>query len=295
MHERPGDLDLSIVFLAYAPAEYALDMGQFYHEFGVMDRLETPFTDKSLRVALHKWMPRACSSWPSPFVRSPRPRTSVESGVASSRIAPPRHRSPRASPSGSPAVSFDLPHCISSMCLLRTSPRISPAARSPLGCSLRILLVESCGASAATLQHYCSTLSCDIRFDCLPTGEDAVKRLSGGARYDLVVAVDDIPGMSPFALCAWYKERHRRGQTVAQHQHRLPLASPPTEFVCLAAEPNPEACAAFGVDHSFAKPLTFRCFGRLILGWLDASVMKENTTDTTLAPVNHRSDEATGE
>ena len=62
--------------------------------------------------------------------------------------------------------------------------------------------------------------------------------------------------MSPFALCAWYKERDRqRHQIDAQRaqQHRVSPASHPTEFVCLAAEPNPEACAAFGVDHCFAK------------------------------------------
>jgi len=168
----------------------------------------------------------------------------------------------------------------------------TPPTQGSFSRGLRLLLVDGCAASASTLSHYCGALSVDIWCDHLPTGEAAVERLSScELPYDLVVTASELAGMSGYALCVWHKEWHR--QKLAK---QLGHAPSPTEFVCISAEPDHEACASFGIDHCFAKPLTASCFARLLLGWLDARASKIGATETTRARSrSNDSDDATNE
>ena len=81
-------------------------------------------------------------------------------------------------------------------------------------------------------------------------------------RYDLVVAEPDLPGLSGYALCSWYKEAARQASHCASHAE--------VKFVALSSEPDTDACAAFGIDYCISKPLTASCFARLLMLWLDS-------------------------
>jgi len=78
--------------------------------------------------------------------------------------------------------------------------------------------------------------------------------------YDLVVAEPDLPGMSGYALCSWYKQACRD----------QPCA--PVDFVLLSSSIDAEACAAFEVDLPLSKPLSAGCFAHAIRLWLAPAV-----------------------
>jgi len=276
-----------------------LKLSELYSAFGVIDVLPD-LSDRSLRTALHNWMPRSCSFWGWPPISA----TSGGKGLPPA-WSPPLVRSSgmrRVSSSGQVGqapdacvMPFDLEGCnMESMCI--SAPQLSapyyqygrmpPApAYSHLNSTIRVLLVTSCLRSSATLQYYCDSL--DIWLDVELTGENAMKRLSRspgksdemceemevipcsrsgvsvGERvertYDLVVVEPDLPGMSGYALCSWYKD-------CASCSNKVPA----TKFVALAEEPDTEACGAFGLDYCVAKPLTAICFARLLMMWLNS-------------------------
>lgn len=290
------------------------NLNHLYSAFGVIDFLPD-LSERSVRVALHNWMPRS----PSLFTAANR------SGMAKHEWSPlnvsmsngMRRVSSSGQIGGQAAdvcvfPSSDWEGCSTdgfcSPSLFTPSPshqwlgnRIPSSSTSlHLSSTVRLLLVTSCLRSAATLQFYCDSL--DIWLDVELSGERAMKRLSNDLmqrnrdptngldltgqsnrdemeveadevpedmkhgqgcdrRYDLIVVEPDLPGMSGYALCSWYRSA---AQESASACHTA------IKCVALADEPDTEACAAFGLDYCVMKPLSGLCFARLLSMWLNS-------------------------
>jgi len=264
----PGEV--STIFVSFfCGADLSLfDPHVLYRDFGVQDQIEWPPTPSAMRSVLHKWLP--CASIAVP----PSPLLSHRSPSSSSPLLySPAARQPEP---GTPLAPR-----------LRHYPGGGGCAAA-LGCPLRILVVSSCHVSAATLVLYCETFA--LWADHADSAAAAMKRLEArGQPYDLVVVEPALSGpMSGYALCAWWRERavsHEVAptplqQAVVQADDAAVAARPATvttvtstapittEFVCLAEEPDREACADCGIQYCFAKPLSVRCFASVLRKWL---------------------------
>jgi len=120
--------------------------------------------------------------------------------------------------------------------------------------SSRVLHVESCAVTAAATS--CLLQELGMWIDTAEDGEAAMSLLSGGRSFDLVIVEVNLPGMSGYALCSWYKEFCR------QHSQRAP------PFVAVTAEPDEETCRSFDIDRCLPKPLTSQCAKRELQAWL---------------------------
>lgn len=118
----------------------------------------------------------------------------------------------------------------------------------------RVLHVESCAVTAAATS--CLLQELGMWIDTAEDGEAAMILLSGGRTFDLVITEVNLPGMSGYALCSWYKDFCR------QHGKRAP------PFVALTAEPDQETCRSFDIDRCLPKPLTSQCAKRELQAWL---------------------------
>lgn len=79
--------------------------------------------------------------------------------------------------------------------------------------------------------------------DTAANGEEAVLMLNR-REYDLLVLDVHLPQMSGYALCSWYKGMCRtQGQKTGY-------------VVAVTANPDPQACAEFGIDTCLPKPLS---------------------------------------
>ena len=148
---------------------------------------------------------------------------------------------------------------LSSRC---SKPLASPTqAAGPAG-PLRILVVAACPVSASTLVHYCELFA--LWADYEADAEGAKRRLCARtAPYDLVVVEPELPGMSGYDLCGWWKAR-----ASAATKAGTAASTPCTEFVCIDEAPSLEQCKAHGVAYCFAKPFSIRCFATVLCKWL---------------------------
>ena len=79
--------------------------------------------------------------------------------------------------------------------------------------------------------------------DSVTSGEEAMDMLSK-RDFDLLLFDVNLPKMSGYALCSWYKEMCRTtGRTLGY-------------VVAVTAEPDAEACHEFEIDRCLPKPLS---------------------------------------
>ena len=178
--------------------------------YGVHDLIHKPVSLPALRHALHKWMPRRDADL-DPL--APLGGSGANSSSSSSR----------------PAASIS------------NSNNLSIAKTASGRISLRVLLVEDCEVTRTASDLVFRQLGLCI--DTASTGEAAVARLERH-QYDLCLFDVNLPTMSGYALCSWYKEHQRKRQ--------MPVAF----VVAVTADPDPESCKQFGIDVCLPKPLS---------------------------------------
>lgn len=122
--------------------------------------------------------------------------------------------------------------------------------------SARILMVEDCEVTAMATQ--CMFQEMGLWIDSVVDGEAGMRALSGAAAYDLILLDVNLPNMSGYALCSWYKEHCRI--------HDLPRAT----VVAVTSDPDKEVCMQFGFDHVLPKPLTAVACYKVLRRWLDS-------------------------
>jgi len=105
----------------------------------------------------------------------------------------------------------------------------------------RVLLVEDCEITRTATDLIFQQVGLCI--DTAANGEEAVLMLNR-REYDLLVLDVHLPQMSGYALCSWYKGMCRtQGQKTGY-------------VVAVTANPDPQACAEFGIDTCLPKPLS---------------------------------------
>jgi len=110
-------------------------------------------------------------------------------------------------------------------------------------------MVEDCEVTAMATQ--CMFQEMGLWIDSVVDGEAGMRTLSGAATYDLILLDVNLPNMSGYALCSWYKEHCRT------HDMR------PATVVAVTSDPDREVCFEFGFDHVLPKPLTaVACYKR---------------------------------
>jgi len=119
----------------------------------------------------------------------------------------------------------------------------------------RILMVEDCEVTAMATQ--CMFQEMGLWIDSVVDGEAGMRTLSGAATYDLILLDVNLPNMSGYALCSWYKEHCRT------HDMR------PATVVAVTSDPDREVCFEFGFDHVLPKPLTAVACYKVLRRWLD--------------------------
>jgi len=122
--------------------------------------------------------------------------------------------------------------------------------------SARILLVEDCEVTAMATQ--CMFQEMGLWIDSVVDGEAGMSMLSGAATYDLILLDVNLPLMSGYALCSWYKE-HCRSQDLI-----------PATVVAVTSDPDKAACMEFGFDHVLPKPLTAHSCYKVLRRWLES-------------------------
>ena len=121
----------------------------------------------------------------------------------------------------------------------RDSATPSDAAPS----TTRILLVEDCEVTRSASDLVFRQLGLCI--DTVSNGEAAIKRFEKH-EYDLCLFDLNLPSMSGYALCSWYKEFCARTGT------------PVGYVVAVTADPDPPTCQQFGIDVCLPKPLSLQ-------------------------------------
>lgn len=134
--------------------------------------------------------------------------------------------------------------------------------------SARILLVEDCEVTAMATQ--CMFQEMGLWIDSVVDGEAGMNMLSGAATYDLILLDVNLPKMSGYALCSWYKE-HCRSQDLMT-----------ATVVAVTSDPDKAACMEFGFDHVLPKPLTAHSCYKVLRRWLESRAHRMFT-----APADH--------
>lgn len=129
----------------------------------------------------------------------------------------------------------------------------------------RVLHVESCAVTAAATA--CLLQELGMWIDTAKDGEAAMSLLSGGRNFDLVIVEVNLPGMSGYALCSWYKDLCRR------------QGKKPPPFVAVTAEPDVETCRSFDIDRCLPKPLTSQCAKRALQEWIMLTRMQQSRVE----------------
>ena len=87
--------------------------------------------------------------------------------------------------------------------------------------------------------------------DTAASGEEAMRMLDK-RDYDLLLVDIELPGMSGYALCSWYRDMCREEERASGY------------VVAITADPDIEACREFGIDQCLPKPLSNTCIVELL-------------------------------
>ena len=125
-----------------------------------------------------------------------------------------------------------------------------PAAASGSTPSVgRVLLVDDCAITLSATTLVLQQLG--VYADAVTDGASAML-LCNKHDYDLLLFDVNLPDLSGYALCSWYKEMCRT--------HSRPVGY----VVAVTAEPDAESCRAFEIDQCLAKPLSTSCVAKAL-------------------------------
>lgn len=206
------------------------------YNHGIQDLLPKPVTERALRQVLHKWLPQRCSCSPK----------------AQPRLEELRRRHCSKSPLRAGSSLSTLPRSVGDT--EATVPATTHAFHS------RVMHVEPCSVTASATRTLFQEL--DMWIDSCGSAEEAMPMLAASleqtSRLDLILLEVELPGISGYALCSWYRQLcQERGVA-------------PATVVALTAEPDPCTCREFGIDRCLPKPLTPSCVAEMVSQWLSS-------------------------
>jgi len=132
-----------------------------------------------------------------------------------------------------------------------------PVRRSRSGnVNERILLVEDCEVTLLATELLLQQQG--LVLDTATSGEEAMEALSK-RDYDLLLVDVQLPGVSGYALCSWYKEMCSESARACGR------------VVAVTADPDEQTCKEFGIDLCLPKPLSTHTIVQLLRDhWSDS-------------------------